>query len=94
MSLDAGGVLWLRGELDLATVGSFAAGLDLFGMVPGLVLDLSELGFVSSTGLSELVRLHHRLVGEGRQLVVRRPQANVRHLLAVTGIDRIVRSQD
>ncbi len=75
------------GELDLSTepvLRSVIAGL---GTYDALVLDLSELGFVDSTGLGLTIREHLRASLEGFRLVLVQGPEEVRRVFAVTGLD-------
>jgi anti-sigma B factor antagonist len=84
------GVVQVRGELDIRTCDRLervaGAEADRGGKV---VLDLSELTFCDSTGLSGLVRLHRRAQAAGGTLVLRSPAPRVRNLLDLTGLDRL-----
>jgi anti-anti-sigma factor len=88
-AVDAAGnetVVRLGGELDLAashTVQRALAHLD--GRV---VVDLSDLRFLDSTGIRAFVIAHQRLVEQGGAFVVRSPQAQVRRVLEIAGMDR------
>jgi anti-anti-sigma factor len=53
-----------------------------------LVLDLSELDFIDSTGLEVVLRAARRAHDEGRRLIVQRPSRYVRRLLEMTAIDQ------
>ncbi|HVL94222.1 MAG TPA: STAS domain-containing protein [Solirubrobacteraceae bacterium] len=84
-------VLVLVGELDLASAGRFRelaeeAAADAPGMV---VADVSEVTFMDSTMLRELLRGHRELAEQGSRLVVAGAQASVRRLLELTGTDRL-----
>jgi anti-sigma B factor antagonist len=88
-------VLALHGALDLATVAALDAAIDVVGSSrTDLVLDLSDLQFVDSTGLTRFVMLHRRLGEHGARLVLRHPKANVRKVLAVTGLDTLFGVED
>ncbi len=85
----------LRGELDHATAPELRRPLEaaLEGGTRSLLIDLSDCSFIDSTGLSVIVHAHSRLVdgdangGDG-QLEICCPDAQVRRLLEITGIDR------
>jgi anti-sigma B factor antagonist len=86
----------LSGELDGLTVcmldhlwsGAVPVG-------PRAVIDVSGLTFVDSRGLNGLVRLRRRLLdGGSRQVVLRSPRDNVRHVLALTGLDAVFAIED
>ncbi len=88
-SAEDGGVLHLRGELDLSTVGVLRSALEERLPIKGdLILDLSELDFLDSTGLQEILKLADRCSGV---VVVRQPSGMVRKLLRVTGLDHTQR---
>ena len=83
-------VLRLGGELDLSTVGHLRSAVEERLPIGGdLVLDVSELHFVDSTGLQEILNLAGRL-SPGR-IVLRQPSAIVRKLLRVTGLENTQR---
>jgi anti-sigma B factor antagonist len=80
------------GELDQATAPKLRSALgDTLGDVEKSVLvDLSDCGFIDSTGLSLLVEAKRRLAEEDRRFAVCCPDADVRRLLELTGIDEAV----
>ena len=84
---DGVAVLDLAGELDLAVSGRFR---ELVDGVPSdgvrlVVADLTEVGFMDSTMLRELLRAHRALDDGGGRLVVAGVQPTVRRLLDLTG---------
>jgi anti-sigma B factor antagonist len=89
-------VVTASGEIDLATAGQLrdrliAAVLDADVDV---VVDLSGVTFLDSTGLEVLVRTNSRLVSAGRRLVVRDPSQRVRRVLGVSGLDTVLRIEE
>jgi anti-anti-sigma factor len=82
-------VVTMRGELDLATRDQAEAALVQAeeAAARAVVVDLRELRFLGSTGLSALVASAGRatLRGIGHEIV---PNEGVRRLLALTGVDR------
>lgn len=80
--------LALRGELDRFGAGMLLAAFAARPVAEDLVLDLTELTFIDAGGLGALVRLNRELHGRGRRLELSGPAANVRRVLAVTGLDR------
>jgi anti-sigma B factor antagonist len=83
-----GVVLTLRGELDVATVSLLQEGLD--HAVRGkaaMVIDLSRLRFIDSSGLHLLVRAERRLRDSGVQLVLVRGPRAVQRVFALTCLD-------
>ena len=80
----------LRGELDLSGVDRARQAIEQAEQAesPLLVLDLSELEFIDSTGLEVMLRAARRASDSGRRLVVARPSHYVRRLLEMTAIDQ------
>jgi len=80
----------LRGELDLSGVDRARQAIEEAEAAesPLLVLDLSELDFIDSTGLEVMLRAARRAHDEGRRLIVARPSRYVRRLLELTAIDQ------
>jgi anti-sigma B factor antagonist len=83
-------VLQLSGQLDVATadLDRFAEAVqDGDGMV---VVDMSELTFVDSTGLGLLVGFQTLVNTAGRAFALRSPTRRVEQLMALTGLDRVL----
>jgi anti-sigma B factor antagonist len=83
--------LALEGEIDVATAGALTARLEEFildseGVV---VLDLSEVEFIDSSGLAALLRARGVLGREDRSLILVCPEGAVRRALALTGIEEL-----
>ncbi|HLI15803.1 MAG TPA: STAS domain-containing protein [Acidimicrobiales bacterium] len=85
-------VLRLRGELDLLAAPVLRRGLVEAAQahVPRLLVDVSELGFVDSTGLSVLVAARHRLAEAGGRLALAGPGGVVRDALVASGLDLVI----
>lgn len=86
----------VAGELDLASGPELEAELE---RVAGpdtrlLVIDLSGLDFMDSTGLSIIVRAHQRLGGQGCELGLVRGSPQVQRLLDLTGVAERLRIVD
>ena len=82
-------VVVLAGELDTSTVGQLyeeLAELTREG-VRHLVIDVAELDFVDSTGLSAIIAAHKRVEASGGELIVLDPSRDMRRLFEITGID-------
>jgi anti-anti-sigma factor len=77
----------ISGELDLANAESLRRVLE---EVQGeLVLDMSELEFIDSTGIALLVAAHHRLNRDGTVAfrLIPSESSAVRRVMTVTGLD-------
>jgi anti-sigma B factor antagonist len=77
--LNGEAVVALRGELDMDSAPKLEATLAplLDEQVPDVILDLSDLTFIDSSGLAALVIAQKQLNWQGRRLVVRSPSAPV-----------------
>lgn len=80
----------LSGEIDLAAEPEVWNAIEpVLEEVDSLVVDLSGVEFMDSTGLSLLVRAHRRLAHGGGGLVVHGASEVAARLLDVTGLDRL-----
>jgi anti-sigma B factor antagonist len=83
-----GVVLTLGGELDLAAVPVLQALLEhAMGGKAAVVIDLSRLRFIDSSGLDLLVRAERQLRESGVQLVLVRGPRAVQRVFALTSLD-------
>jgi anti-sigma B factor antagonist len=79
--------LILSGEIDAHSVIILSTHLDpLPGSSGDVVIDLSGVGFVDSSGLRVLVDAHQRAEAEARRLVLRGSTRPVLRLLEITGL--------
>lgn len=86
-------IVTVTGEVDLYTATQFqeallAAGLD----APALIVDLSEIAYIDSAGLSALLLIYKRLSSRGATLYVISPPDNpgVRRVIEVTRLDSLI----
>lgn len=85
-------VISVSGELDLASSPALAEELDRVAQsnVKLVVVDLRNLEFMDSTGLSVLVKAHQRAEENGRRLGLVNGSQQVQRLLSLTGVaDRL-----
>jgi anti-sigma B factor antagonist len=73
----------IRGEIDLATAPQLHDALDSIDSGLGVVVDLTQVTFLDSSGLSELVKAHELHPG-GVRLVVATPA--IHRVLDVSGL--------
>jgi anti-sigma B factor antagonist len=86
--LDKAAVVRVAGELDLATTPAlWAAIAALEQPCDRIVLDLSDLAFIDSTGLSLTVAEYRRAARDGFDLVVAGADGQVLDVLRLTGLD-------
>lgn len=78
-------VISVVGEVDASSVGRLVAALR---PVPDgdVIVDLSGVTFLDSSGLRVLVEAHHDAQANGGSLLLRRPASVVRRLLEVSGL--------
>jgi anti-sigma B factor antagonist len=92
---DEGPVVLLRGELDVFTSEKVRPILDDIidrcSTDAVVVLDMSDLRFLDSTGLGLLVGSLKRLRAIDGELELRAPQERVRKIFEIAGLDRLFR---
>ena len=82
--------LIVRGEVDLATADDLAATLDELPADSDVRIDVGDVPFLDSTGLSILIRQSMRFRAAGGSLYLRRPSANLRRLLEFCCLDHLI----
>lgn len=91
-------IMTVTGEIDIATVAQLRE--RLFGLADdgqSVIVDLSQVSFVDSTGLGALVGAARRAAAHGGSLQAVGAQRQIRQLFRVTGLDgqvRLVRTLD
>jgi anti-anti-sigma factor len=86
--LDGTAVVHVAGELDLATTPRLSAVLEALEQpCDRVVLDLSALAFIDSTGLRLTVAEYQRATRDGFDLVVAGADGHVLDVLRLTGLD-------
>jgi anti-sigma B factor antagonist len=85
---DGAALIAISGELDLASAPALEETLDhaLKSDVRLVILDLRDLEFMDSTGLSVLVRGHQAAEEAGRRLTLIQGPPQVKRLLNLTGV--------
>jgi anti-anti-sigma factor len=88
-----GRIFLFRGELDVSSCQRLTE--ELAGP-PGslVVIDLSQLAFIDSSGLGVIHRARRRMIKDGGTLVLSRPRPNVHRVLEITGLDKWVTDWD
>jgi anti-sigma B factor antagonist len=82
-------VLALEGELDVASASEATKRMLRLDLRRGgqLVLDLSELTFMDSTGIRLILKASQHAQVHGGELIVVRPPDNVMRVLELVGLD-------
>jgi len=81
-----GTVLLLSGELDLSSAAALEDELQRVGDLSLVIVDLTGLAFIDSTGLGVLVRAHQRMHEHGNLLALVQGEGQVSRLLQLTGL--------
>jgi anti-sigma B factor antagonist len=79
-------LLAVEGEIDIATSPRLIAALNeaVTDTTGAVLVDLSAVGFMDSTGLALLIRAQRRLSGRGRGFAVVCPEGPVRRIFDLT----------
>lgn len=88
---NASPVIELSGDLDIAARGQVRALLDQIATTPVAIIDLTQVGFIGSTGVTELLyafRKRHEQGLEAMRLVVV-PGSTVNRVLEVAGLAKV-----
>ncbi|MFG6191701.1 STAS domain-containing protein [Nonomuraea sp. JJY05] len=91
-ALIGGTLIEVVGEVDAATADQLTACIERDHPDAGLplVLDLSGVSFMDSSGLHVLVQQFHRLDERGAGLYLAAPHERVRRILQLTGVDQLL----
>jgi anti-anti-sigma factor len=83
--------LAIHGEVDVATAPTLTARLEetILDSEGAVVLDLSDVGFLDSSGIAALLRARGVLGRADRSLILVCPAGPVRRVLALTGIEEL-----
>jgi anti-anti-sigma factor len=86
------GVMAIVGEIDAASVGLLRFRLAEISpdVKADLIVDMSRVTFLDSTGLSFLITAHTKLRSQGARLVVRSPTPQVKRLFEITALTSVL----
>ncbi|MBV8463549.1 MAG: STAS domain-containing protein [Acidimicrobiales bacterium] len=85
--------LRLGGELDIASIADLQAALEATSATR-LVLDLSGLTFIDSSGAAALVRAQQEAASEGRTVALRAPSKPVARVFGLLGMASVLETAD
>jgi anti-sigma B factor antagonist len=88
VGLNGDAALFLSGELDMATAPQLTEALDpLIARGPHeIVVDLSALSFIDSSGIAALVEAQHRLGAQERRLSIHGAQRGAVRVFEIAGL--------
>lgn len=87
---DGHSVLAIGGEIDLATAPELEAVLTEKVDGGKTIIDLSEVGFIDSTGLRVLLTVHEAAESAGGQIVLITAEGPVTKLFEITGVQDLL----
>jgi anti-sigma B factor antagonist len=83
-------LLVLRGELDIHSAPAFREAVAAADIgAPNLVMDLSEMEFIDSSGIQVLLEEQKRLHEKGGRLVIVCGNSKMLDLFRLTGVDKL-----
>jgi anti-anti-sigma factor len=89
--LDSAAVARVSGELDIASAPELTETLRSFaGTCDRVILDVSGLTFIDSTGLNLALDEHRRALADGHQFVVAGAAGGVLRALRLVGLDTVL----
>nr|WP_314276470.1 STAS domain-containing protein [uncultured Peptostreptococcus sp.] len=85
-------VFSLNGELDLSTANKLKDNLykSVEEKLSDVVIDMTNLEYIDSTGIGVLVGLMKKLRTQGKDIKISNAKDNVKRIFKITGIDQII----
>lgn len=82
----------LAGEIDISNAEGFKTKLEdaMAEVRQNITIDLSELNYIDSTGLGVIIGVYSAIKKDGFCIKVLNPRDNVRKLLTISGLDKIL----
>lgn len=89
--LDGAVCITVSGELDLGTVNTFRAHLDMAAHHGGgIVLDVQDLRYLDSSGINALLNTQRALSLLGQRMAIVGPSKMIRRILGVVNIEELI----
>ncbi len=81
----------IKGEVDIATAKQFEDAIleQLEKEYPIIVLDLTEMDYIDSTGIGILMNIKKNVLKDGQDIVLYRPKRSIQKLLQLTGVEQV-----
>ena len=82
----------LGGEVDISNAHMFKKQLEaaLAEKKQNITIDLSELSYIDSTGLGVIIGAYGTIKKDGYSIKVTNPKENVKKLINISGLDKIL----
>jgi len=86
----------IEGEIDIYSIEKFRETIEekIKTQIPEIILDCSELSYMDSTGMGVLIELRNKTKEMGQKIIMINPRPNIKKLLALTGVDKIIEIVD
>jgi anti-anti-sigma factor len=87
-------VLTITGDIDTACadeIGDLGVGTLGSHCIRSLIVDMSRVTFIDSSGMGALVRMYHEAKGHGKRLTLRNPSEAVAKVLSLSALDTVLR---
>jgi len=86
---------WLftvSGEVDISNATVLKKELEdaYFKKACDLMLDVSEMNYIDSTGLGVIIGVYGQIRGAAHRIVIINPRDNVKKLLRITSLDKVL----
>ena len=84
-------ILYVAGDIDLASSGALRQALaTAFERAATVTVDVADVGFIDSSGLSVLVWGHERARADGGAFRISRPSPMLRRLMEITRLETVL----
>lgn len=93
-SSDGSLIVRLEGEIDHHSAAEIREGLDRMiaeSRPKALVLELSDIDFMDSSGLGLVLGRYRRLNEIGSQMFIKNPSPRIEKILNMAGVDRLIK---
>lgn len=89
---DETAIVKIEGEVDIYSVDQFRRSIEesITGDISKIILDCTELTYIDSIGMGVLIEMRNQSQELGQQIFMKNPKPNIRKLMVLTGVDRII----
>lgn len=82
----------LEGEVDISTASRFRTEIEeaYQKKAADIELDFQHLSYIDSTGLGVMIGAYGRMKEKGNKIVLINPKENIKKLLSITSLDKVL----
>ena len=89
--VDGSAVVAVAGDVDLVSAAHLREVMeDALGRSCHLIVDVADMTFIDSSGLSALVHAHRQAADAGGSMTVRHPSSTLKRLLSITRLETVL----